>query len=142
MGKLKKEDVMYIMGMEHALNVGKAAEPGKEMEAIKNEVMYRTGGNPLPLVVNVSRQQMAGAAREFIKPEIKIMSAALAWTLQEGLKLPPGRIAQFLQTFNEKINAYRHDGKLFESDQTELDGSWNLQQVEEMIFRKGDNENA
>lgn len=138
MGKLKKDDAMYIMGMEHAWNVGAAAEPGKELDAIKNEITYRTGGNPLPLVANVSRQNMAELAREYLKPETHIMAVSLAWTLQEVMKLPANRIALFLKEFNDKICTYRHDEKVYEHDQAILNSNWNMLEVEEIMFKKGD----
>lgn len=123
MGTWKRGELEYLMGLEHALRLVQGAKNGAQgIEILKNEVKARTGGMSLP--AGIDRCTVTELARAQIKPELEVLSVALAWALEKGLKLPPSRMASFLDSYNNRIDLYRYDKEALETDKRILDQSW------------------
>lgn len=111
----------YLYGMVHAHDILENFK-GDGMRALKDEIKVRTGGMKLP--ANVDLCVVTELARQQIKPELQSISAAMAWALEKGLKLPASRIGIFLDIFNDKIQEYRVDPERKMLDARILDQSW------------------
>ncbi len=111
----------YLYGMVHAHDILENFK-GDGMRALKDEIKVRTGGMKLP--ANVDLCVVTELARQQIKPELQSISAAMAWALEKGLKLPASRIGIFLDIFNDKIQEYRVDPERKRLDARILDQSW------------------
>lgn len=130
MGKLSKEDAAYLDGLEYALRIVKGSE-GREVIALEQELTFRRGTEAREPVLprNIDRQSIAAIARSFIKPELEAISVSLDNTIQNVLKLPPSKIALFLESFNEGVSLYRHDENAKQKVMRELDHEWGLQET-------------
>lgn len=111
----------YLYGMVHAHDILENFK-GDGMRALKDEIKVRTGGMKLP--ANVDLCVVTELARQQIKPELQSISAAMAWALEKGLKLPASRIGIFLDIFNDKVQEYRVDPERKMLDARILDQSW------------------
>lgn len=120
MGTWNKEERAYLMCMQRALDFLATGARGKEL--LEKEVNARLGGMRLP--ANVDKCVLTELARKEIRPELEILSTAMAWTLEKGLKLPPSRIAKYLDIYNEKIDEYRYSPEAMRTDARILDQSW------------------
>ena len=118
---IKLDKDAYLYGMQHAYEIMQKFK-GQGMRALEQELKVRTGGMKLPAAVDFCVVNQV--ARDLMKPELQTISVAMSWALEKGLKLPPSRIAIFLDHFNDKIDIYRADPEQKELDARILDQSW------------------
>lgn len=118
---IKLDRDAYLYGMQHACDILENFK-GDGMRALKDEIRVRTGGMRLP--ANIDLCVVTELARQQIRPELQSISAAMAWALEKGLKLPASRIEIFLNIFNDKIQEYRVDPERKLLDSRILDQSW------------------
>ena len=122
MGKITKEQKLYLEGMQFALKIAK--ESG--VDELTKEVTYRCG-NQLPL--NVNRRELTLLARGQSKAELLFVATSMAETLTEHLKMPPTIIHDYLKQFNKRIEEFRADPELYESIKTKLDNDFAMTEM-------------
>ncbi|WP_455715349.1 hypothetical protein [Anaerosporobacter sp.] len=122
MGKLTKEQKLYLEGMAHALQIAKQ----QGVEGLTREVNYR-GANNLPL--NVKSTELTAIARMRSKEELMIIATAMADTMNTDMKLPPSVVLDFLRKFNSKVDIFRYDKVALEKTQAKLDSMYALNET-------------
>lgn len=120
MGIYRRGELEYLMGLEKAYQIATAGPRGLEM--LKAEINARRAGNSLP--AGVDKCVLEELARGYIKPELMILSTAMAWTLEKELKLPPSTIVRYLVAYNEKIDDYKTNPGAIDRDKALLGKSW------------------
>lgn len=119
MGKINKDQQIYLDGLSYALRIAKAGG----IEALEKEVQKR-GLENLPL--NVNHRELTAIARGKAKEELMIVATALADTVSRDMKLPPSIVADFLRKFNGKVALFRDNKEEMERVQLKLDSMSSL----------------
>ena len=120
MARLSKEDEAYLWGLNRALELVQAG--GVQM--LEKEVEWRGQVSGVP--VGVTQAVLTALARGMIKPELRVISTALAYTLEFELKLPSRTIGKFLYIFNNRMDEYRVSSAKLEYDSKQLDYDYGL----------------
>ncbi len=119
MGKISKEQQLYIDGMSFALRIAKAGG----VEALEKEIQKR-GIEDLPL--NINHRELTAIARGKAREELIVVATALADTVSRDMKLPPSIVADFLRKFNSKVELFRESKEEMERVQLKLDSMSSL----------------
>ena len=103
MGKLNKEQISYMAGMNYALELVKKGG----VEELEKEIRFRGAAG---VCMQLTRKEAIALARDVYKQELAYIAAGVAWGLKE-LHLPPSITIEFLRTFNDKVAEFRdnHD---------------------------------
>lgn len=126
MAKLNKEDEAYLRGLGRALDLVKAGG----LPMLEREIEWRGSVTGIP--TGVTNAILTSIARNMIKPELKVLSTALAYTMEFEMQFPSRTIAKFLKIFNDKVDEYRASQVKLENDSKRLDYDYGLtQQVNE-----------
>lgn len=110
MGKISKEEIARLEGMKMAYEIAK--EHG--IEGLEAEVKWRGALNVCPQV-NVKRiYELVDKLDEHNRMKV---GAASAWALTVKMALPQAMLEQYLEAFNDRMNAYRDDAELLNDDE-------------------------
>ena len=120
--KITKEQKLYAQAMEHALDVTKK----HGVEELEREVRYRQS-QPVPL--NINRQEFIAGTRAFASTELMIVATAMADTISNYLKLPPSVTLDYLRAFNDRVEEFHKNPKLFEQTCKKLDADYGMNEV-------------
>lgn len=133
MGKITKEQQLYLAGMQYALKIAK----DQSVKELEKEVNYRCS---YPVPVGVNRRELTYLARGHAREELMYLATAMADTMTNHLHMPPMIIKDYLRQFNKRIQEFREDPELYQRVQLKLDSDTAMVEMLKDFVKEEDND--
>lgn len=128
MARLSREEEAYLRGLNRALDLVKAG--GQQM--LEKEIEWR--GQTVGFPVGILNCELKRLARKQIVPELRVVSTAIAYTLEFDMRLPSRTINKFLVGFNTRVDDYRLNAEKLREDRKELSHDYGLNEQVNKLY--------
>lgn len=122
MGKISKEEIARLEGMKMAYEIAK--EHG--IEELEQDVKWRGALNVCPQVSVKRIYELVDKLDEHNRMKV---GAASAWALTVNMALPQVMLEQYLEAFNDRMNAYMEDANLLIEDEKLMYGDYQTVEI-------------